>query len=110
MNKEDILRAARGSLLRQCYKYVVEVCDDRFTLVEKCPINSRDDMVISVVYTKEDVATSKSEQFDRFINSCKSQPCINLAKRFASEITNSNHEFRFCEAVARSPDGQPYGQ
>lgn len=106
MNKEDILRAARGSLLRQCYKYVVEVCDGRFTLVEKCPINSREDMVISVVYTKDDVALSKSEQFDRFVNYCKSKPCENIAKRFASEIINSNHEFRFCEAVARSPDGQ----
>ena len=106
MNKEDILRAARGSILRQCYKYVVEVCDGRFTLVEKCAINSSDDMVISVVYTKEDVSLSKSEQFDRFVHSCQSQPCTNLAKRFAIDIINSNHEFRFCEAVARSPDGR----
>lgn len=100
------MRAAQGSLLRQCYKYVVEVCDGRFTLVEKCPISSRDDMVISLVYTKCDVSLSKSEQFERFVHSCKCKPCINLAKRFASEIVNSNHNFIFCEAVARSPDGR----
>lgn len=110
MNKEDILRAARGSLLRQCYKYVVEVCDGQFTLVEKSQINSKEDMVISLVYTKGDVALSKSEQFDRFVNYCQSQPCTSLAKRYASDIINSNHNFRFCDAVARSPDGQPYGQ
>lgn len=100
------MRAARGSILRQSFKYVVEVCDGRFTLVEKCAINSSDDMVISLVYTKGDVALSKSEQFDRFVNYCQSQPCINLAKRYASDIVHSNHNFRFCEAVARSPDGK----
>ena len=97
MNKEDILRAAQGHVLKQFYKYVIEVSDGRFTLVEKEPIRGvKDDLVCSIVYTVDDVKAAKSIEFDAFVEKCKEHPCINQIRERKQEIL-TNKNFRFYE-------------
>lgn len=97
MNKEDILRAAQGHILKQFYKYVIEVSDGRFTLVEKEPIRGvKDDLVCSIVYTVDDVKAAKSAEFDAFVEKCKDAPCVNQIRERKQEILTTKN-FRFYE-------------
>ena len=90
MNKEDILRAARGHALEKHYFYLIEVNNGNPVLLEKRPSNGRD-MVLNIVLTKQDDEFTRSPKYDAFFEECKRAPCCGMA-------------------VARSPDGQPYGQ
>ena len=95
MKMDDILRAAQGNILQQFHKYVIEVSDGRFTLVEKEPIRGvKDDLVCSIVYTVDDVKAAKSTEFDEFLEKCKEHPCINQIRERKQEIL-TNKNFRF---------------
>lgn len=91
------MRAAQGHVLKQFYKYVIEVSDGRFTLVEKEPISGvKEDLVCSIVYTVADVKAAKSPEFDAFLEKCKEHPCLNQIRERKKEII-SNKNFRFYE-------------
>lgn len=91
------MRAAQGHVIKQFYKYVIEVSDGRFTLVEKEPIRGvKDDLVCSIVYTVDDVKAAKSTEFDAFVEKCKEHPCINQIRERKKEILTKKN-FRFYE-------------
>lgn len=97
MKMDDILRAAQGNILQQFHKYIIEVSDGRFTLVEKEPIRGvKDDLICSIVYTVDDVKAAKSTEFDAFVEKCKEHPCINQIRERKKEII-TNKKFRFYE-------------
>ena len=86
MNKEDILRAARGHALEKHYFYLIEVNNGSPVLLEKRPRSGKD-IVLNIVLTKFDDEFTKTPQYDAFFEECKRAPCCGMA-------------------VARSPDGQ----
>lgn len=85
MNKEDILRAAKGDTLRMHYFYLIEINNGNPVLLEKRPRSGKD-IVLNIVQTKFDDEYTKTPQYDEFFEQCKRAPCCGMA-------------------VARSPDG-----
>ena len=90
MNKEDILRAARGHAMEKHYFYLIEVNNGSPVLLEKRQRSGKD-IVLNIVTTKQDDEFTHTPLYDAFFEECKRAPCCGMA-------------------VARSPDGQPYGQ
>lgn len=70
MNKNDILRAARGHALEKHYFYLIEVNNGSPVLLEKRPRSGKD-IVLNIVLTKQD---------DEFTT----RPCMMLFLRSAS--------------------------
>lgn len=75
MNVSDILRAAQGEILEEHFQYIIEISNGVPKLLEKSPTNGKEDIVINVVFTKQDEEFSRSKEYDEFFDECKRSPC-----------------------------------